>query len=59
MQLTDIKKADGTEIERSAITPEMILKAAKKILQPYTLISGDIEWWAVYQVSRIRFRKCT
>ena len=35
---------------RSAITSEMILKAAQKIFQPYTFNWGSIEWWAVYQV---------
>ncbi|KAL8794964.1 MAG: hypothetical protein Q9195_002546 [Heterodermia aff. obscurata] len=52
VQLTDIKKADGTAIERAAITSEMILKAAKKILQPYSLNWGYIEWWAVYQIGQ-------
>lgn len=51
VQLTDIKNADGFEMERSAITSEMILKAAQKIFHPYTLQWGYIEWWAVYQVS--------
>ena len=57
VQLNDIDNANGnvngtgTEIERSAITSEMILEAAKKIFQPYTLNWGYIEWWAVYQVS--------
>lgn len=58
MQLTDIKNADGTEIERSAITSEMILDAAKKIFQPYSLDWGYLEWWAVYQVSHTRSRNC-
>ena len=58
MQLTNIKNADGTEIERSAITSEMILEAAKKIFQPYTLSWGYLEWWAVYQVSHTRSRNC-
>ena len=58
VQLTDIKKADGTETERSTITSEKILEAAKRIIQPYTLNWGYIEWWAVYQVSHHRFWKC-
>ena len=51
VQLTDIKTANGQEMDRSAITSEMILKAAKKIFHPYTLNWGYIEWWAVYQAS--------
>ena len=54
VQLTDIKNADGTVIERSNIKAEMILEAAKKIFHPYTLNWGYIEWWAVYQVSHTR-----
>ncbi|KAL6717846.1 hypothetical protein ACLMJK_003931 [Lecanora helva] len=52
VQLTDIKASDGQEMPRSAITPEIILKAAQKIFQPYTLTWGTIEWWAVYQIGQ-------
>ncbi|KAI4255270.1 MAG: hypothetical protein L6R42_006817, partial [Xanthoria sp. 1 TBL-2021] len=58
VQLNNIKSADGTEMERSAITSEMILEAAKQIFRPYTLEWGYIEWWAVYQVSHTISRRC-
>lgn len=58
VQLNNIKGADGTEMERSAITSEMILEAAKQIFRPYTLEWGYIEWWAVYQVSHTMSRRC-
>ena len=54
VQLTDIKNVEGQKIDRSSITSEMILKAAQKIFQPYTLNWGYIEWWAVYQVTPSR-----
>ncbi|KAL8850998.1 MAG: hypothetical protein Q9221_004081 [Calogaya cf. arnoldii] len=55
VQLNDMKNPDGTEMERSAITSKMILEAAKRIFQPYTLDWGYIEWWAVYQRVSTKF----
>ena len=49
IQLTDLKKA-GQKVDRSDITPEMILKAAQKILNPYKLSYEYCDWWTAYQV---------
>ena len=49
IQLTEVNKAGG-QVDRSKITPEMILKSAQKILSPYKLTYNYCDWWTAYQV---------
>ena len=49
IQLTKVT-AGGGQLDRSTITPQMILSAAQKILAPYTLAYTCCDWWTAYQV---------
>lgn len=49
IQLKEIEVV-GQQVDRSQITPEMILKAAQKIMSPYKLTYDYCEWWTAYQV---------
>ena len=49
IQLKEIKVV-GQQVDRSQITPDMILKAAQKIMSPYELTYDYCEWWTAYQV---------
>lgn len=40
----------GQQVDRSKISPEMILKSAQKILSPYKLTYDYCDWWTAYQV---------
>lgn len=52
IQLTEVAP-DGTgRADRSKITPETILKAAQKILQPYSLTYQYCDWWTAYQIGQ-------
>ncbi|EGW33845.1 uncharacterized protein SPAPADRAFT_59206 [Spathaspora passalidarum NRRL Y-27907] len=49
----DDKKAKTKgRIDRSKITPELILKQAQEILQPYTLEMTDLDWFTGYQIGQ-------
>ncbi|KGU20721.1 hypothetical protein MGK_06133 [Candida albicans P57055] len=59
---TDNKKFTGNvddtqaktkgRIDRSKITPELILKQAQKIFEPYTLEMTDLSWYTGYQIGQ-------
>ena len=59
---TDNKKFTGNvddtqaktkgRIDRSKITPELILKQAQKIFEPYTLEMTDLSWYTGYQIDK-------
>lgn len=49
IQLNEIGKA-GTQFNRTKITPDIIFKAAQKIMSPYQLAYKHCEWWTAYQV---------
>lgn len=49
IQLTEVNK-DGGAVDRSNITPQMILNAAQKIMSPYKLTYNYCDWWTAYQV---------
>ena len=51
IQLIDLKKS-GQKADRSTITPELILAAAQKIIQPYKLTYKYCEWWTGYQIGQ-------
>lgn len=49
IQLKEIEVV-GMQVDRSQITPEMILRAAQRIMSPYKIIYDYCEWWTAYQV---------
>jgi phenol 2-monooxygenase len=52
---TEVKGRDGDQaarVDRSKITPELILASAKKIFYPYTIDAARIEWFTAYQVGQ-------
>ncbi|KAJ2994318.1 hypothetical protein NUW58_g1587 [Xylaria curta] len=51
IQLTEVK-AGGGRVDRSKITPEMIFKAAQKIISPYKLDYHYCDWWTAYQIGQ-------
>ncbi|TKA66996.1 hypothetical protein B0A49_04491 [Cryomyces minteri] len=51
IQLTEVNK-DGGAVDRSTITPQMILKAAQKIMSPYTITYKYCDWWTAYQIGQ-------
>ena len=44
---------DNTRLDRSKVTAESLLRAAKKTIAPYTLDCEVCDWWSVYQVCLI------
>ncbi|CAD6565765.1 MAG: hypothetical protein ASARMPRED_007976 [Alectoria sarmentosa] len=51
IQLTEVNSA-GQQVDRSKITPEIILKAARKIMSPYELAYAYCDWWTAYQIGQ-------
>jgi len=51
IQLTEVK-AGGGRVDRSKITPEIILSAARRILSPYKLEYHYCDWWTAYQIGQ-------
>lgn len=49
---TDAKAAQKGRIDRSKITPELILENARKIFHPYKLDMIDIKWYTAYQIGQ-------
>lgn len=49
IQLTEVGKDSG-QVDRSKITPDIILKAAQKTMAPYKLTYDYCDWWTAYQV---------
>jgi len=49
IQLNEVNAA-GKQIDRSRISPEVILKSAQKIMSPYKLTYEYCDWWTAYQV---------
>lgn len=50
IQLTEIKPDASGRADRSKITPDLIIKAAQKIISPYKLTYEYCDWWTAYQV---------
>jgi phenol 2-monooxygenase len=42
----------GSDLDRSKVTPDDIVKIARKILQPYTLDYNHCDWFSVYTVGQ-------
>ncbi|KAI0454681.1 FAD binding domain-containing protein [Xylaria acuta] len=51
IQLTEVS-AGGGRVDRSKITPEVIFKAAQKIISPYRLDYHYCDWWTAYQIGQ-------
>lgn len=42
----------GGKVDRSKITPEIILQSAQKIIAPYNLTYEYCDWWTAYQIGQ-------
>jgi phenol 2-monooxygenase len=51
IQLTEVSST-GQQADRSTITPDIILKAAQKIMSPYKLSYDYCDWWTAYQIGQ-------
>ncbi|ERT02715.1 hypothetical protein HMPREF1624_01016 [Sporothrix schenckii ATCC 58251] len=51
IQLTEVSVGGG-RVDRSQIQPDMIIKAAKKIMSPYQIDYHYCDWWTAYQVGQ-------
>lgn len=49
IQLTEVS-AGGGRVDRSKITPELIFKAAQKIIRPYKLEYHYCDWWVTRRI---------
>ena len=52
IQLNEVNKA-AQQLNRSQITPEIVLKAALKIMSPYNLTYDYCDWWTAYRLVRV------
>ena len=52
IQLTEIKPDASGRADRSKITPDTIIKAAQKILAPYSLTFKYCDWFTAYQIGQ-------
>ncbi|MHA7880469.1 MAG: FAD-binding monooxygenase [Saccharospirillum sp.] len=50
IELDKLKK--DQRISRSDVTPEYLIKAANRIMQPYTLEAKEVAWWSVYEIGQ-------
>ncbi|KAI1274837.1 FAD binding domain-containing protein [Xylaria sp. FL0933] len=51
IQLTEVS-ACGGRVDRTGITPDLIFKAAQKIISPYKLEYYYCDWWTAYQIGQ-------
>jgi phenol 2-monooxygenase len=54
IQLTSTEKngGGGGRVDRSKITPDVILAAAQKIMAPYKITYRKLDWWTAYQIGQ-------
>lgn len=53
IQLKETPRGEANgRIDRSKITPELILENARKIFYPYTLDMIDVKWFTAYQIGQ-------
>ncbi|KAI1101462.1 putative phenol 2-monooxygenase [Jackrogersella minutella] len=52
IQLKEVTPDASGRADRSKITPELILSAAKKILNPYKIDYEYCDWWTAYQIGQ-------
>ncbi|KAJ5674938.1 uncharacterized protein N7477_004872 [Penicillium maclennaniae] len=51
LQATDYNKT-GSKVDRSWITPSIILQSAQRIMHPYKLDYTYCDWWTAYQIGQ-------
>ena len=51
IQLNEVN-GGGQQFDRSKVSPDIILKAAQKIMSPYQLVYEYCDWWTVYQIGQ-------
>lgn len=51
IQLTEVSK-NGGQVDRSTITPSIILQAAQRIISPYKITYTYCDWWTAYQIGQ-------
>lgn len=54
IQLTTTGKTGeaGSRVDRSKITPEVILQSAQRIMAPYNITYRKLDWWTAYQIGQ-------
>ncbi|KAK9342112.1 FAD binding domain-containing protein [Lipomyces starkeyi] len=52
MAKNESKGSEKGRVDRSRITPEIILENARKILHPYKLDITDVKWYTAYQIGQ-------
>jgi phenol 2-monooxygenase len=54
IQLTTTAKIGegASRVDRSKITPEVILKSAQRIMAPYKITYRKLDWWTAYQIGQ-------
>lgn len=52
IQLKEVIPDASGRADRSKITPELIIKAAQRIISPYKLTYDYCEWWTGYQIGQ-------
>ena len=48
----DLNVDEGGNVDRTQITPKMLMETAKKIFHPYTIDIPDIIWYTGYQIGQ-------
>ncbi|PCH00610.1 Monooxygenase, FAD-binding [Penicillium occitanis (nom. inval.)] len=51
LQATEHAQSEG-KVDRSWITPDIILQSAQKIMHPYKLDYSYCDWWTAYQIGQ-------
>lgn len=49
---SNLQSANKSRVDRSKITPEMILDQARKIISPYKLDVAETQWFTAYQIGQ-------
>ena len=44
--------AEGERLDRDAVTPDDLIAAARRILNPSTLEVHEVAWWSVYEIGQ-------
>ncbi|PKS05380.1 hypothetical protein jhhlp_008755 [Lomentospora prolificans] len=54
IQMTTQERKEGGNgrVDRSTITPELILQSAQKIMAPYKISYRRLDWWTAYQIGQ-------
>ncbi|PHH59588.1 hypothetical protein CDD81_2853 [Ophiocordyceps australis] len=52
VELAVVPEASTGRVDRSALTPQLILQTARDILHPYKLDYHYLDWWTAYQIGQ-------